>query len=311
MITSIFSKSRPFNYILVTVLMVCFFFVSETRDTAWTNSSGGIIIKTGCLLLLLFALFLTNFVTKRNGMSKDSTYPFLFYFVFLVFFPGLFSDPSLIAANFFVLLALRRLISLQSLITPKEKIFDASLWIFAAALFKFWCILYLLIVFISIIFHVSRDYRNWVIPFIALLSAGTIFVLCSLLFEPLWIERLWDGAYVDTSFEYFRDNRENLALSLYAAVSVLFFFAMLFSLGSKPLILHSSYKKILFSFVVGVAVFVLSPAKGNALLSFTYMPLAIMATSYIEGLSSQWAKEGFSLGVCLVAIACFVMQVGL
>lgn len=307
MITSIFSKSRPFNYILVTALLVFFFFLHAMHDSSWTDSVRGVIIKTGSLALLVFALFLTNFVTKRNGMSKDSTYPFLFFFVFLVFFPGLFDDPSLIAANFFVILALRRLISLQSLITPKEKIFDASLWIFVAALFKFWCVLYILIVFISIIFHVSRDYRNWAIPFIALLASAIIFLLVAFGFDPALLDHFKAGMHTELSFDYFKDNTENIALSLFAAISALFFFALLFSLGNKPLILHSSYKKILFSFVVGAAVYVLSPGKSNEMLSFTYMPLAIMATSYIENLDGRWAKEGFSLGLCALALLCFFM----
>lgn len=310
MITSIFSKSRPFNYILVTGLLIFFYFIWIMRDPSWMLTFKGITFRMGSLLLLVLSLFLTNFVTKRNGMGKDSTYPFLFFFVFLLFFPGLFSDTSLIAANFFILLALRRLISLQSLLTPKEKIFDASLWIFVASLFQFWCILYLLIVFLSIFFHVSRDYRNWVIPFIAALASGTVFLLVSLVFDPTYIDHVREGMVVDLSFDYFKGNAENIALSLFSAVGALFFFALLFSLGSKPLILHSSYKKILFSFVVGVGVFLLSTGKSNSLLSFTFMPLAIMATSYIENLEGRWVREVFAVGVVALALTSFVLYMG-
>jgi hypothetical protein len=46
------------------------------------------------------------------------------------------------------LLALRRLISLQSMKASKEKIFDASLWVFIASLFHFWSILFIVLIFI-------------------------------------------------------------------------------------------------------------------------------------------------------------------
>ena len=102
---------------------------------------------------MLGSVFLTSFISKRNGLSRDSTYVAFFYFLLLIFFPSLLDDTNLILSNFFILLALRRLISLQTLKETKEKIFDASLWIFIAALFQFWSILYILLVFISIIFY--------------------------------------------------------------------------------------------------------------------------------------------------------------
>jgi hypothetical protein len=88
---------------------------------------------------------------EENGLSKDSAYT-VFLFLLIVFFPSVLDNVNLVVANFFILLAFHRLISLQSLKASKEKIFDASFWIIVAALFQFWSILYLVLVFISIIF---------------------------------------------------------------------------------------------------------------------------------------------------------------
>src|SRR5690606_34010767 len=132
MITTIFSKSRPFNYILVTALLILCFFLYQLKDITTVNSGIELATKGVLLLLLVASLFISNFITKKNGLSKDNTFPFLFFFSFLILFPTTLGNTSLIISNFFVLLALRRLISLQSLVTPKEKIFDASLWIFIA-----------------------------------------------------------------------------------------------------------------------------------------------------------------------------------
>ena len=308
MITSIFSKSRPFNYILVTLLLVFCFFIYQMKETEWMNFGYDFAKKAGLLLILVASLFITNFVTKRNGLSKDSTFPFLFFFLFLIMFPSVLNDVNVIIANFFVLLALRRLISLQSLLTPKEKIFDASLWIFIAALFQFWCILYLVLIFISIIFHVSRDYRNWVLPFIALVAVASIFMLSAFVFDKTLIINVIENARIDLKFDYFKNNFENLAISIYAAISALFFFAMVFSLSNKPLILHASYKKIVFSFLIGVIIFAISPHKSNNLLAYTFMPMAVMATSYVENSEVKWIKESIAAIVVLAGFLSFFAQ---
>ena len=140
MITSVFKKSTPLNFILVVILMLVFFLIYQFQDLTWTNSVGSILKKAGLCIILLASVFIANFIVKKNGLSKDSSYTILFYFLFLLFFPSVLNNLNIIAANFFILLALRRLISLQSLKASKEKIFDASLWIFIAALFHFWSI---------------------------------------------------------------------------------------------------------------------------------------------------------------------------
>jgi hypothetical protein len=308
MITTIFSKSTPINYILVTSLLVVGFFLLQMQDLAWMDSAFGIIKKTGIIALLIVSLFITNFVTKRNGMSKDNTFTFLFFFLFLIIFPSSLNYTALIVSNFFILLALRRLFSLQSLVTPKEKIFDASIWIFIAALFHFWSILFILLVFVSIILHVSRDYRNWILPYIALVAVAIIFLLVATLYDKTLIDGVLENTYVYFEFDYFTNKYQNIALSIYAALAVLFLFSQVFSLSNKPLILHASYKKIILSFAIGVVVFVISPNKTNSILIYTFMPLAVMATSYIEGIQVKWIKEVTALIVLLLCLMCFVFQ---
>ena len=291
MITSVFKKSTPLNLILVVILMLVFFLLYQIQDLTWTDSLVSILKKSGLFLVLLGSVFITNFVAKRNGLSKDSSYTIFFYFLFLLFFPSSLDNSNLILSNFFILLALRRLISLQSLKASREKIFDASLWIFVASLFHFWSILYIVLVFISIIFHVSRDYRNWVLPFIALFSVGTIASVFSIMFDTSIIEFVKTHATVNFKLDYFANNYQNGAFSIYLTVALFFLISMFASLSSKPLLLHSSFKKILASFFIGIAIFVVSANKSNDLLLYTFAPLAIMATSHIEIKQLQLKQE--------------------
>jgi hypothetical protein len=300
MISSVFKKSTPLNLILVVILILVFFLLYQFQDFSWINSSFLIFNKAVLFIVLLASVFIINFIVKRNGMSKDSSYTIFFYFLFLLFFPSLFNNINLIASNFFILLALRRLISLQSLKASKEKIFDASLWIFVAALFQFWSILYILLVFISILFLVSKDYRNWFLPFIALFAVSVVFVLFSIISDIKLLEFFKTNIKTSYEINYFTNNYQNGALSIYATVALFFLISMFVSLSNKPLIVHTSFKKIITSFFIGIAIFLISANKSNDLLVFTIAPLAIMATSHIEAKQLKLKQEM----VLFVLIAC-------
>lgn len=299
MITSVFKKSTPLNLILVVILMLVFFFLNQIQDLTWTDSVVSIFQKSGLFLLLLGSVFIANFIAKRNGLSKDSSYTIFFYFLFLLFFPSIWDNANLIASNFFILLALRRLISLQSLKASKEKIFDASLWIFVAALFHFWSILYIVLVFISIIFHVARDYRNWVLPFIAFFAVGIISMLFSIIFYIDVLGYINTNAIINFNIDYFTNNYQNAAFSIYLTIVLFFVISMLASLSSKPLLLNSSFKKVIASFFIGLIIFAISSNKSNDLLIYTIAPLAIMATSHIEVKQLQ-LKQEMVLGVLIL-----------
>ncbi|WP_456313724.1 DUF6427 family protein [Pseudomonas shirazensis] len=300
MITSVFRKSTPLNYSLVVILILVFFFMFQFRDASWVSSSFLAFQKISLLCFLFASFFLVNFIVKKNGLSKDNGYAIFFYLLFILFFPTIFNNPNVIYANFFILLALRRLISIQSLKASKEKIFDASFWILIASLFQFWCVLFLILVFISIIFHVSRDYRNWVLPFIALMAVSVIFILISLIFHIDAIAFLEKRAVVNFNIDYFKNNYENGALSIYVAISLFFVFSMVTTLSNRPQIVHSSYKKIVACFFIAALVFIVSPDKSNDLLLFSIAPLTMMAASHIEYIQQKLNNEI----VYYVVIAC-------
>lgn len=300
MITSLFRKSTPLNYALVILLMLIFFFLYQFQDISWTKSTFSIAQKIGILALFFGSLFIMNFITKKNGLSKDSTYTVFFYFLFLLLFPSILNNPNLVISNFFILLALRRLISMQTMKTIKEKIFDASFWVFVAALFHFWSILFILMVFISILFHGARDYRNWFLPFVALFTAATIFVLFSVVADKTLIDGFLGNMTTNIKINYFENNYQNLALSIYVAVMLFFLVSLLTTLSHKPLILHSSYKKMISFFFIAIAVFLVSSNKSNDILVFTFAPLSVMATSQIETPQAKLRQEL----VMFVLVAC-------
>lgn len=302
MITSVFKKSTLLNNALVIVLVLLFFFMYQSSDLLTTISANG-FSKTAILILLLLAsFFLVNFTVKKNNLTKNSSYTILFFFLFLLISPSVFTNSNLLFANFFLLLAIRRLISLQTLKAPKEKIFDASMWIFIASLFHFWCILFIILVYASIIFHVSRDYRNWLLPFLAFFATAVIFLFFALAFDKTWITHLIAQTQTNFQLDYFTSNYQNAALSFFVVIALYFLFSLVFSLTNKPLILQASYKKMIFGLLIGVTIFLISPDKNNEMLVFTFMPLSLMCTTNIEYSQNKMYQE---IVLLLLITGCF------
>ncbi|QBZ97139.1 DUF6427 family protein [Flavobacterium sangjuense] len=291
MITSVFKKSTLLNNALVVVLLLLFFFMYQSSDLLSTISSHGFSKTATLVLLLLTSFFLVNFTVKKNNLTKNSSYTILFFLLFLLIFPSIFNNSNLLFANFFLLMAVRRLISLQTLKAPKEKIFDASMWIFIASLFHFWCILFIILVYISIFFHVSRDFRNWLLPFVAFFATAVIFMVSALAFDKTWITHIITQTQTNFELDYFTNNYQNIALSFFVVIALYFLFSLIFSLTNKPLILQASYKKMIFGFLIGVTIFLISPDKNNEMLIFTFMPLSVMCTTNIEYSQSKMYQE--------------------
>lgn len=308
MITSLFRKSTPLNYTVVIIAVLGFFMLYQTSNTDGELTVMLVLEKILLGGLIFASLFIVNFIVKKNGLSKDNSYTILFFLLFLLFIPSVMDNINVMLANFFILLALRRLMSLHSLKSHKEKIFDASFWICVAALFHFWSLLFIILVFISILFHVSRDYRNWLLPFIAFFAAVMAFGLFALVFDPTRITHVFDSMQINLKVDYFTDVSQNIAISIYVSVALFFIVSLLVTMSGRPLMLHASYKKTIMAFLTGVAVFVLSANKSNDLILFTIAPLAMMATSHIEITQLKWQKEAVLAGVLFCAMYTFFSQ---
>ena len=169
-----------------------------------------------------------------------------------------------------------------------------------ASLFHFWSILFILLVFASVIFHVSRDYRNWIIPFIAFFTIVIVSVLFSLMFNPSLIQTFVNQIAIDFDLKYIENIFQNIALSIYIITALIAFVTMMLILTNKSLNMQSSYKKIIFAFIIGLTIFFLSPNKDNSYLIFTFVPVSIMLTNYLETIDKYWIKESI-LGIIITA----------
>lgn len=291
MLASLFSKTKPINYVILTILLV-FTFVSCEFYSQKVPTTGYEIFKTVATLgFLVISLFLTQFIVQKNRLVKDNAYVPLLYVSFLIMFPATLLNLKIVIANFFILLALRRLFSLHSLKSPQEKLFDASLWILVAALFHFWSLFFLILLFFAVAFYVGRDYRNWFIPIVALFVVFIFLSIYLVLAEETYSEWMQSKIGMSFDFTHFSNIYENIALAVFTSIALLFFFTEVVNLKSKQFNMQSSYKKILIAFLIGAAIYVVSEDKNNGAILFTFFPLAVLGSNYIEIIPQKWRKE--------------------
>ena len=177
-----------------------------------------------------------------------------------------------------------------------------------ASLFHFWTILFLILVFICILFHTARDYRTWFLPFIAFFVSMVLLFFFDLVFKTDNIGNLIANSVSNLEINYFINNYENIALSLFAPISLFFIANLSLTISNRPIILHSTYKKIIAAFFIGILVFVFSPNKSNEMLIFTFTPLAFAMTIFVETPQSKAKTELFFLAVVGCSLFAFFSQ---
>jgi hypothetical protein len=119
---------------------------------------------------------------------------------------------------------------------------------------------------------------------------------------------LLSKTYVSFDFYYFESIYQRIALALFTSISLFFFVSHVFDVPNKALNMQSSHKTILFSFILGVGIYVLSANKNNGSLAFCFGPLAIIGANFIEKIENNWVKEIVIYALFGLGIFFFTMQ---
>ena len=206
MISSIFEKTKPVNFIILLVFLFLFYWSVQFYLFDFEISEVEIMPSIGILAILLFSVFVVDFIVKRNKLTGTNSYAILFFTLLFVVFPETLGDSKAILTSFFLLLAMRRLLSIKSLKNIKLKIFDAGLWICISSVGYEWALIYLLLVFAAIYIYEPKNIRNWMV----ILSVGFCFFMILygvvlLLDKPNFIAEHYDFAIdYDATLVYVR-----------------------------------------------------------------------------------------------------------
>lgn len=293
MITSIFSKSKPVNFLAVFVLLLFTFFIAHYKFSETTLSAGFYIKHTGIFFLVFASILLLNFVVSKNSLTKKNNYEILLFSLFLLLIPQSVLKWEIIASNFFVLLALRRIISLRSQVEVMKKLFDAGFWVGIATLFYFWAILFVIVILAALIYFSESRLRLWIIPFTGLTVVFILSTCYSLLYynDMYWFTHL--NYSIDFDYNHYNTLAFIIAITVLMSFGIWSSFFYLQNLKSKMKTLKPGFKIIQTMFLVSWALVIVAPEKDGSEFLFLFAPLAIIITNYLETIKEKWFREVF------------------
>ena len=299
MITSIFSKSKPINYIIVMVVLVIAFalhFFYEVKDDNYT------IISFIALSIGLFYVFITDFVISKNDLTKRNSYGIMLLALFFVIFPEVFGNINIMVANLLVLFALRRLFSLHTKRDLTKKFFDAVFWIAVSALFYTWAVLYLFVVFIALGYYWQNEGKYIAVSLFGVVTVFILLVLYNIVFKDQYLSQTnFDFSY---GFDFSDYNSLSEIIKLTVVVA-LYLWSLIFYLkntSEKNKTLKPIHTLIILASFIAIIIAVLAPVKNGNEIVFFMLPFSIIVANYIETIDKLWFKEMLVVLLILVPI---------
>jgi len=293
MITSIFSKSKPINFIIVFFITLLAFIVGRLGLSITSISVLELLEELGLFLVCYTSILAVNFIVNKNNLTQRSNYDILLFSLFLFTITQTTVNINIICSNFFVLLGLRRVISLRSQIQVNRKLFDSAFWFAVAALFYFWAILFFVLILFSLILYHDFKINHWLIPFT---GVATVFIITSAI--SIVCYQSFFGAfnmYPEVSFNFSSYNSHSyiIAITILLSFGVWSSFFYVNSIKEKKKSFRGSFKTILFAAIIAFAIVVFAPIKDGSEFLFLFAPLSIIIANYIEILQEKWFKEIF------------------
>ena len=299
MISHIFSKTKPVNFLLLTFLLAVYILSFEgfigigsgvSLDFwAYLMQNIGFFLKG--LAFFVPALFLIDFILKRNKLVLTHSYTLFYFVVFCGLFPAVFSHTDLLLAHFFVLLGLRRILSLKTKQRSRRKVFEACLWFLVASYFYDWTLLYLIVLVASLFIYDKNNPRSWG------LILWSIMVYAVLLWG--FVIRYNFSSFFNQQYLFnippqgFSTKISLLIIGFFGSSTIVLFWnysrkasAKVVSLGRK-----NSLAILILTGFLGGLLHLFSSVDNNSSLIFSFFPLAFLWSNTTELLPKTWHKE--------------------
>lgn len=302
MISSFFSKAKPIHLLVVSALLLVVF-VSAKISSLKEAVSLELFFKQAFLFgVCLASLFVLDFFVSKNNLTKKNSYKILMFGLFVAVLPETLLNSKLLIANLFILLALRRLISLRSGKEIKKKLFDAAFWISLATLLFFWASLFYLLILIALLLYAIIDIKNWIVPILGVLCVAVIVSSYMIAFNS--DAQLYLHDFFEMSFDFtpLNSTRIIIAATLLLSYGTWASFYYLNNIKHQLKRYRPSFVIIIFSSLIALLIILVSPHKDGSEFIFLIAPLAIIMSNYLEIIPEKWFKESLIVVLLLVAI---------
>lgn len=304
MIASIFSKSKPINFIIVFVITALAFIIGHYKLVSDPYSIKNIVRTLFLFFIGSMTILILNFIVSKNKLTKDNNYEILLYSLFMLAMIPTTIDKNILFSNFFLILGVRRILSVRSQVQLNKKYFDAAFWISIAALFYFWSILFFALIPISLLLYTDHKLNHWLIPLIGVFTVFVLAVSSSLLFHHSYFGLFKSLPDISYNFSSYNSIANIIAITFFMSYAIWSSVFYSLNIKQKKKALRPSYKIILFAVLISAIIVIISPKKIGSEFLFMFAPLSIIISNYLQIIKDKWFRELFLL---LIIIMPFVV----
>lgn len=300
MISSVFGKTKPINYIILLAFLLPFYWFVHLVLFQRSYTTEQYLWNLLVIGVLCLSVFLINFIVSRNKITEANTYAILFFTLFIVLFPETVIDKNAIFCNFFLLLAIRRLISMKSRKETKLKIFDATFWILVSSLFYDWALLFLGLVFMAIYFYEAKNIKNWIVTFVGgaafLLIVKTLLILIG---EEGFLREHYSFGFTFDPV-YFFDLGNVLKWLLYFLIMSAIGIWVFLKIGKLGLGKMRTLQLLTIFFYLGMTIGFFETENPGGTMILTFFPASVFLNNFIDTITKIKLREVLLLMLVLV-----------
>lgn len=307
MITSILSKSKPINFLIVFLIALLAAFAALYKYSDLVINSA-LLTKVALVFLGCFiSALLLDFIVTKNSLSKRGNTEVLIFSSFLLTIPQVFLNWEVVVSNLLVLLALRRILSIRTQNDHIKKLFDAGFLIGFASLFYFWSLLFFILIFVALLFHAESELKKWITPCLGLITIAIISMSLSIIIHDDFLSVINLDAKVGFNFSAYN------SVQFITAITVLLSFGLWSSLfylkdiNNKKRTFRPSYKIVFVACMIATILIIIDSKKEGSEFLFLFALLAIIISNYIETIDKKWFKELFTITLLLIPFALLIL----
>ncbi len=291
MITNFFKQTKPIHFVVMSLFLLMVFVASKIyviKEPFTLKLFGKQAFYFG---IVLSSLFLLDFFASRNNLTKKNSYKLLMFGLFMAMLPETLLNSRTLMANFFILLALRRIMSLRTQKEIKKKLFDAAFWVSIATLLYFWAALFFILILAAMVLYSIIDVKNWIVPLTGILAVVIIWVAVMLIMNNDFTDYFDELFIYNFDFTGLNSARIIVSTTILISYGTWGSFYFIKHLKDKSKNLRPSFTLVIISSIISLLIILISPYKDGSEFIFLFAPLSIIMANYLEVTKEKWFQE--------------------
>ena len=278
MLATFFSRSNPTQYILIIFLVIIYIVLKFNTSNFIINE---LIFTASLFITISYAI--TKFIISKNSLSKKNSYGLICLFVSICLMLEINFSYKIAISAFFLLLALRRMLSLRSPININKKVFDTSFWLLISSFFYPSTLIFFTLLIITLILYAHLNLKNILIIIFSTISALSINYLASFLYSYNIDLNIFIESYLldfnKINFTYYFDTKTNLLTLSFLLFLLLFFLSYIWSSFIKTNERRRSTSLII---LISICSFlIIDPLKQTSYI-FLLFPYVVLISKFFE-----------------------------